>query len=236
MLPVVKNLIRPLTLLIVILHAVYMLAGCGADDDIEEKVLPVKIVSVDPPSGNTIAVDAIITATFDGVPSDVIVSHGVAAVEGKILAIAGPFTFGTLNLTITWADGTQTLTYTVPIPDTEAPQIIGGTVKDGDQGVDPPTINWAGRIEIEFSEKVSGNIDIKDKSGRKIIWLGEFEGTKGILTLVKGYELQNSRTYIIEGKAVDAAGNSTDFKITFETEFCCGLIVEDQLEEPEGFP
>ena len=43
MLPVVKNLVRPLTLLITVLHAVYMLAGCGADDDIEEEVLPVKL-------------------------------------------------------------------------------------------------------------------------------------------------------------------------------------------------
>ena len=114
MLPEVKNLFRPLTLLIVILHAVYMLAGCGADDDIEEKVLPVKIVSVDPPSGNTIAVDAIITATFDGVPSDVIVSSGVATVAGKTLTIAGPFTQGTFILTITWSDGTQAFMYTVP--------------------------------------------------------------------------------------------------------------------------
>ena len=228
-----KDFFRTLTLLIAVLLA-FNIIGCGADDDAEEpeKAL-VKIVSVDPPAGSTIAVDTIITATFDGVPSDVIVSLGVATVEGKILAIAGPFTFGTLNLTITWTDGTQTLAYTVPIPDTEAPQIIGGTVKDGDQDVDPSAINNAGRIEIEFSEKVSGNIDIKDKSGRKIIWLGKFEGAKGILELVKGYELQNSRAYIIEGKAVDAAGNSTDFKIAFETEFCCGLILEDP---PEDFP
>ena len=44
MLPEVKNLFRPLTLFIAVLHAVYMLAGCGADDDIEEEVPPVKFV------------------------------------------------------------------------------------------------------------------------------------------------------------------------------------------------
>ena len=83
MLPEVKNLFRPLTLFIAVLHAVYMLAGCGADDDIEEEVPPVKFVSVDPPSGSSIAGDAIITATFDGVFADVIVSQRCCCSYGQ---------------------------------------------------------------------------------------------------------------------------------------------------------
>ena len=192
-------------------------------------------MSVYPPIGSTIAVDAVITVIFDNVPADVITSSGIATVAGKTLAIAGPFTPGAFKLTIAWADGTQTLTYTIPVPNTEPPRIIGGTIQDGAfitfDAIDE--LNRFGRIEIEFSEQVSGNIEIEDKSGAKIIWLGKFEETKGILEVLKGYELLDGRTYVIVGKAVDAAGNSTEFKITFETEDCCGIIPEDP---PEDFP
>ena len=216
MLPVVKNLVRPLTLLIAILHAVYMLAGCGADDDIEEEVLPVKIVSVDPPSGNTIAVDAIITATFDGVPSDVIVSSGVATVAGKTLTIAGPFTQGTFILTITWSDGTQPLIYTVP--DTEAPQIISSTIKDRDTGLTTLALNKLEDIEIEFNEKVIGHVALQTEDGEDVGWLGWVEGTKAIVSVIGGKEIIDCETtFIIVGKVSDAAGNSTDFKVTFTT-------------------
>ena len=216
MLPVVKNLVRPLTLLITVLHAVYMLAGCGADDDIEEEVLPVKIVSVDPPSGNTIAVDAIITATFDGVPSDVIVSSGVATVAGKTLTIAGPFTQGTFILTITWSDGTQAVMYTVP--NTEPPKIIGGTIKDGETGITAYAIDRKGYIKIEFNKEVTGHVALQTEDGEDVGWLGRIEGTKAIVELVKGKDLiYCETTFIIVGKVSDAFGNSTDFKVTFTT-------------------
>lgn len=210
-----KNLLRILTLLVTGLLAVHII-GCGADDEIEEsEEALVNLVSIYPPAGTTISVNAVITVTFDGIPTDIVVSDGVVTGAGKTLAIAGPFTPGAFKLTVAWADGTQTLTYTIPVPDTEPPRIIGGTIQDGDfitfDAIDE--LNRFGRIEIEFSEQVSGNIEIKDKSGAKIIWLGEFEETKGILEVLKGYELLDGRTYVIVGKAVDAAGNSTEFKI-----------------------
>ena len=216
MLPEVKNLFRPLTLFIAVLHAVYMLAGCGADDDIEEEVPPVKIVSVDPPSGSSIAGDAIITATFDGVLADVIVSHGVAPVTGKTLTISGPFTQGTFILTITWSDGTQPLIYTVL--DTEAPKIIGGTIKDGETGITAYAIDRKGYIKIEFNKEVTGHVALQTEDGEDVGWLGRIEGTKAIVELVKGKDLiYCETTFIIVGKVSDAFGNSTDFKVTFTT-------------------
>jgi hypothetical protein len=216
MLPEVKNLFRPLTLFIAVLHAVYMLAGCGADDDIEEEVPPVKIVSVDPPSGNTIAVDAIITATFDGVLADVIVSHGVAPVTGKTLTISGPFTQGTFTLIITWSDGTQPLIYTVL--DTEAPKIICSSIKDGDTSLTTLALNKLEDIEIEFNEKVTGHVALQTEDGEDVGWWGRVEGTKATIVLIKGKEIIDCETtFIIVGKVSDAAGNSTDFKVTFTT-------------------
>ena len=216
MLPEVKNLFRPLTLFIAVLHAVYMLAGCGADDEIEEEVPPVKFVSVDPPSGSSIAGDAIITATFDGVLADVIVSHGVAAVTGKTLTISGPCTQVKFTLIITWSDGTQPLIYTVL--DTEAPKIICSSIKDGDTSLSTSELNKLEDIEIEFNEKVTGHVALQTEDGEDVGWWGRVEGTKATIVLIKGKEIIDCETtFIIVGKVSDAAGNSTDFKVTFTT-------------------
>lgn len=95
-----------------------MVIGCGADDDIgEEETVPSNFVSASPPSGSEIAANGSITLTFDNAPTDVTVSTGVAVPSGKTVTVTGPFIFGPLNLTVTWADGTQTLTYIVSGPD-----------------------------------------------------------------------------------------------------------------------
>ena len=95
--------------------------------------------------------------------------------------------------------------------------VTGGTVKDGDIDVDPEAINTDGKIEIEFSEEISGNIVLQTEGGDDVGWLGKVEGTKGTLELVKGRELVNETTYVIKGKVSDAAGNSIDVSVTFVT-------------------
>ena len=74
---------------------------------------PVAFVSVDPASGAELTMNDSITLTFDNPPDDVTVSTGVATVTDNTVTITGPFTPGTLELTITWADGSQTLSYTI---------------------------------------------------------------------------------------------------------------------------
>lgn len=209
------KLFRSLVLLPIGLLTVSMFAGCGGDDDTDEPAL-VNFVSATPPGGD-IAANGTIKVTFDNAPTDVIVTAGVVTVVGKIATIAGPFTSGPLPLTITWADGTQTLHYTVASPCCGAPGITGGTVKDGDMDVDPEAINSDGRIEIVFGEEVTGNITLQTEGGNNVGWLGKVEGNKGTLELVKGRELTNETTYVIRGKVSDAAGNSYDFSVTFVT-------------------
>ena len=175
---------------------------------------------VAPTVESELTVDGTITLTFDNPPKDVTVSEGVFTITGNTVTITGPFTPGTLELTITWADGSVAYTYTVAEPDTESPSITGGTISDGDDGVGADAINSSALIEIEFSEEVSGTIALQTETGDDVGWLGKVEGNKATLELVKGKELGNAIseiTYVIVGKVEDAAGNETDISITFAT-------------------
>ena len=179
---------------------------------------PVAFVRANPAPGAELTVDDTITLTFDNRPTDVTVSIGDAKINGKKVAITGPFDPGSLDLTITWRDGSQTLTYTVATPDTEAPRITRGTVRDGDKSIDPEAINTRARIEVEFSEAVTGNIVLQTAAGVNVGWVGKVNGKKGTLELIRGRELDNGTTYVIAGKVSDAAGNETRLNITFTTE------------------
>ena len=101
---------RNVVLLGVILLVVFVLVGCGSDED--EYREPVSFVSASPPGGEARA-NMTITVTFDNPPRDVSVSAGTVRVVGKKAIISGPFTPGPLTITITWSDGSQTLNYTV---------------------------------------------------------------------------------------------------------------------------
>ena len=77
---------------------------------------PVAFVSVEPEIGSELIPDESITLTFDNPPEDVTVSDGVFTITDNTVTITGPFTPGMLALTITWADGSETLNYTVRQP------------------------------------------------------------------------------------------------------------------------
>ena len=179
---------------------------------------PVAFVRANPTGGAELDVEDTITLTFNNRPNNATVSTGNVRVTGRNVRITGPFDPGPLSLTITWADGSQTLNYTVRTPDTEAPRITGGTVRNGNKSIDPEAINTRARIEVEFSEEVSGNIALQTAAGVNAGWLGKVQGKKATLELVRGRELGNGTTYVIAGKVSDAAGNETDLKITFTTE------------------
>ena len=213
-----RKMFRTFALLLTGLLTVPMLTGCGGDDDGDEEAPPANFVSANPPGGD-IAANGTITVTFDDAPSDVTVSAGTVTVAGRSATITGPFRPGALALTITWADGTQALNYTVTGPDCcgGVPWVIGGTIRDGDKDVDPEAVNSDGKIEILFDGDVTGNIALQTEGGDDVGWLGKVEGNIGTLELVKGREIGNETTYVIAGKVSDAAGNSTDVSVTFVT-------------------
>ena len=136
------------------------------------------------------------------------------------MVVNGPFIPGPLNLTVNWADGSTTLTYTVTTPDCcrGGPLVLGGTVKDGDKDVDPDAINKDGIIEILFSEEVTGNIALQTEAGDDVGWFGKVEGRIGRLSLVaKSEELKIETTYVIAGSVTYPDGNGSRIKITFVT-------------------
>ena len=91
------------------------IVSCGQREE-DNEVDAIALVSTEPSNGSTINANGIITVTFDGVPSNVSVNVGVLKQLGTTVTISGPFTPGPLSLSITWADGAQTLTYTVATP------------------------------------------------------------------------------------------------------------------------
>lgn len=209
--------------LILLIVICLVISGCGSDGEIET-TLVAKFLSAYPPSGSRITAHTWITLTFDNPPVDLVVSHGAAAISGKTVTVSGPFDYGRLNLTVTWADGIQTLTYSNPRCCLEPPRISGGTIEDGDTDVDPDAINSAGKIEIVFSEDVTGYIALQTKVALQGVlrridlgWHGRFEENRGILELVEGREIDNAMTYIIAGKVTDNQGTQVQFEITFAT-------------------
>ncbi len=106
-----KTLFRLLILVMVSLFPVYIVS-CGERVE-EDEVAPVELVHAHPAPDSTIDANDMILVTFDGVPVDVGVNVGAVTIAGKAVTIAGPFPPGVLTLTLTWADGVQTLTYTV---------------------------------------------------------------------------------------------------------------------------
>ena len=209
------KLFRTFALLLAALFALSLIVGCGGDSEEEEEAAAAAFVSASP-AGGDLAANGTVTVTFDNAPADVTASAGVVTVAGKTATIAGPFTPGALALTITWADGTQTLNYTVTAPDNTPPKVTGGTVKDGDKDVDPEPINTDG-IEITFDEDVSGNVALQTEGGDDVGWIGTVEGTTATLESVAGKEIGNETTYVVKGKVSDAAGNEVEISITFVT-------------------
>ena len=92
------------------------MVGCRRHTEVEE-VEPVALIQATPANGSTIQKDATIIATFDSTPTGLNVTGGKFTLVGSNVTIVGPFTPGTLNLTLTWEDGTTVLTYIVEAPD-----------------------------------------------------------------------------------------------------------------------
>ena len=187
------------------------------------------------PQGGQIPTNGTITVTFANVPENVRVSAGRVIVGGRTATISGPFTPGPLTLTITWGDGSQTLNYTVIAPETIAPTITGGTVKNGDRDVDPAVINSAAKIEVTFSEMVKGHIALQTFGGDDVGWLGRVEGNKGVLELARGKEINKGTLYVIICVVTDAVGNRATIKTVFHTKGVKHPIVEEPVapEEPK---
>ncbi len=92
--------------------------GCGSDTGDEDVVEPgpVKFKSTSPENGSTIRPDESIIVIFTGIPENLTAVPGTIEEPKNRTTITGPFPVGDITIELMWADGTQTLEYTV-VPD-----------------------------------------------------------------------------------------------------------------------
>ena len=208
-----QKLLKPLALMMAAMLAIFVI-GCGGDDDDDAGGLPkATTATAVPPSGSTVPQGSAITLTFDQSVKAVAGATG----SGKTWTIPAAAT-----VTVTWtnqddsAGGPITLTYTVTAPDTTAPTIASGSVKNGDKDVEVDPLNTGG-IKITFNENVTGTIKITLEDGTDLLWIGKVSGKDATLEVVKGKELANETTYKIAGTVKDGSNNETKIDITFVT-------------------
>lgn len=125
---------RTFSIAITALLAVHI-TGCESFNEAAERPVVV-FVSAIPPDGK-IPANGTITLNFDKTPGDVTVRAstgkiGKTTISTKTVTIIGPFAQGELALTITWADGEQTLNYTVIAPDPSISIDIEETIDEPD--------------------------------------------------------------------------------------------------------
>ena len=178
---------------------------------------PATFVSATPAPGGTLDVDGTIVLTFSTKPEAVTLSVGTAETIGQRVKITGPFEPGSLILRVTWADGSQTLQYTVREPDTEPPQITDIAAIDSDGNIEPkPTQNTV-RIEITFNETVIGQVILRTAAGTNVGWSSKVEGNKALVERGYAKALNSGFSYRMDGNVSDTAGNESSFTIEFTT-------------------
>lgn len=151
--------LKALTLIMTLLLAVYI-GGCDPDDEEVEETPTVSFVSAEPAAGD-IDANSPITLTFDDVPEDIEVDAGGAEVgeiviDGKTVTINGPFLPGALSLTVTWADGVETLNYTVAASTLIAPPSMVVSISPASVASPGPGEALVFNMDITGGEDIAG--------------------------------------------------------------------------------
>lgn len=218
-----KKLLR-ISALITAALMVFVMVGCGGDDEEEKDTTAPTLVSASPASGAEIAANASIVITFSEKMGSVSVSGGTVTLDGKTATVApagGAWASG--SLTVTGEDvagnalAAATLTYTLKAADTTAPTIDDAACspKNGASGVDPSSVS---EIKIVFSETMgSAKVEAAGDLDGKVT--PEFDGDKTLkLSFLGGFKLGNEMEIEITLSGADSAGNAlSTTKYSFAT-------------------
>ena len=131
---------------------------------------------------------------------------------------------GTARLNIEWINrdgsrGAKTIGPYVVLagPDAlESLAITRGTVRNGEDDVNPAPINASGLLFF-FGEPVTGAIKLTDEACADLNWTGTVDDRTAALTPVAGQELANNTVYKVEIDVQDGGGKRFRATITFVT-------------------
>jgi hypothetical protein len=198
-------------------------AGCGDDEEEEEKGPAPEVESSVPAAGATIAGNASVTFTLNVKLDEASVSGaaGTTTIEGKNVIFtpttdmpAGPVS---LTLTGTSADGQEvshTLSFTAGAVDRDPPELVDSKCdpKNGATGVDPA--DYPEAITVVFNEDVAEAVVTSAEPEFK--FTEEIAGDTLTINFLQ-YSMPNETEYTIGVTAKDAAGNEAELEYSFTT-------------------
>ncbi len=205
---------------------VFVMIGCGGEEEEEKDKTPPTLVSASPASGSELAANASITLVFSEKMKSVTVAGGVVELgDGKNVTVkpAGEWPAGALSLTVTGEDmagnalAAVSLSYTIKAADKEAPKIASADPANKATGVDPAKVS---EIKIVFSEPMK---DVKvvsaEPSDLAARINAEFDKNKTLtIKFLGGYKLGNEMEVKITLEGSDLAGNAlADKEYSFVT-------------------
>ena len=192
---------------------------------VKEDVEPPPATSVDvsPVSGSTVLPNQRFVLTFN---QEVVAAtvNGFSATGSGLNWRAFPnLTTGSVFLNVDWINrdnstGSKVVgPYVVIEPDRTPPKIVGGTVANGEDKVNPIAINVGG-MRFDFDESVTGSIKLLDGSGINLNWIASVGGRAATLIPGARQPLRFESTYFIEIDVRDTAGNPSQIRIIFFTD------------------
>ena len=171
--------------------------------------------SASPASGD-ISENETITINFDNDPGEVTVNTGTVSGSGTSRTISGPFSEGSLILSISWTNGNGSKTLNYNVEDSTAPEVSTSSTANGAVDVDPATVSANG-ITVTFNETIgSGELKLY-KNDIDVGWTATISGKTITITKGSGQELSHDTTYQIKGTVKDSADNEKVVSITFTT-------------------
>ena len=235
-----RKLLRTTILIMLGIPIIGIISDCADDAPTEDVVALPPLEEADVahahsvPSTETVKVhpdpcvpvfpDTQFTLIFDNIIAGAMVNDTHATFQGGPWTAMPGLEVGTARLNIEWfnADGSRRATTIGPYvvltgPDAlESPAITRGTVRNGEDDVNPASINASGLLFV-FDEPVTGAIKLTDEACADLNWTGTVDDRTAALTPVAGQELANNTVYKIEIDVQDGGGNRFRATITFVT-------------------
>ncbi len=205
---------------------VFVMIGCGGEEEEEGDKTPPTLVSASPASGSELAANASITLVFSEKMKSVTVPGGVVDLgDGKNVTVkpSGEWATGALTLNVSGEDmagnalGATTLSYTVKAADKEAPKIASADPANKATGVDPAKVT---EIKIVFTETMKdAKVASAEPSDFAAKINAEFDKDKTLtIKFLGGFKLSNETEYKITIEGTDLAGNAlADTAYSFTT-------------------